>query len=125
MTTENQTKPKLTLDEKTKRILNNSETMETIFLNIAAGGSLINLCRMWEVRYCDIIRWVIADTQRETLYNKALFARNEWAFHPIQRLIGIFNDYEMLMDKMKIFHNEHLYGSMSKKDQPDLTKAEI
>lgn len=63
---------------RTERLLKTAKTMEVILDHIRNGGSLINLCETWDVRYSDIISWVRADKQREVAYEKAFEDRSEW-----------------------------------------------
>lgn len=55
-----------------------AELLETIYAHVANGGSLIDLCNTWDVRFSDISRWLDADEARKKLYNDAQLARNEW-----------------------------------------------
>lgn len=79
------TKPRKTktLDEKLKRpthdiLFDNPATMDTIYQNVANGGSLIDLCKTWDVGYSKVLRWIRADSVRLKTYQEALADRDEW-----------------------------------------------
>lgn len=126
MTTEHQTMPKQPRAERTKQILENPETMQTIFAHITNGGSMIDLCHTWDVRYCDIVCWVLSDKNRKIRYNQAILARTEWFVRPMITLIGIFNDYELFTQKMNRFHHGYAPShARSEKDRSNSTENEI
>lgn len=54
------------------------ETMETICAHVSNGGSLVDLCQTWGVRYSDMIRWVNSDDDRLKEYSRAIIDRSEW-----------------------------------------------
>lgn len=58
-------------------------TMKTIIAHMVNGGSVIDLAKMWQVRYSDIMRWVRADEERSNAYNQGLADRDEWAIESI------------------------------------------
>ena len=60
-------------------------TMDTIFRNVADGGSLLDLCETWGVRYSDMSLWIQEDKERHTKYSEALNMRNEWGREEILR----------------------------------------
>lgn len=65
--------------ERTKDLLNDEErTMDTICSHISSGGSLIDLCETWDVRFGDITTWIRKEKSRRTRYDGALNDRTEW-----------------------------------------------
>lgn len=87
-------------DNTTEKI-NDPKTIDTIFDNIANGGSLIDLCELWNASYVLILRWIYDDAIRTKRYQDALDARNEWV---VQRLLSelkslAFVDVRLLFDE--------------------------
>lgn len=62
----------------------NAELLAEICDNVANGGSLIDLAKTWDVRYCDIMRWINLDEERKKQYHQAISDRGEWY---IQRVL--------------------------------------
>lgn len=91
------------LYEKLKALQDDPATLDTIFDNVANGGSLIELCEVWQVPYHFMSRWLYADETRKKMYNDALDARIEWT---IQRLLGELKALAFL-DVRKIFDENH------------------
>jgi len=87
--------------ERTNKLLNDpAGTMDVIFADVANGGSLIDLCHLWDVRYSDIINWIDKDHERRRRYESALSANSEWA---IQRVLKEVRSLAFI-DIRKIFH---------------------
>ena len=55
------------------------KTITTICDHVADGGSLVNLCRTWDLPYGKITRWIHADKELNQLYRNAINDRGEWA----------------------------------------------
>jgi len=89
-------------DNTTEKI-NDPKTIDTIFDNIANGGSLIDLCELWNCSYVLILRWIYDDVERTKRYQAALDARNEWI---VQRLLGELKSLAFV-DVRKIFDDNH------------------
>lgn len=53
--------------------------VDTICIHIASGGSLIDLCETWDVRYAEVWNWMNKNQDAAELYADALNARNEWS----------------------------------------------
>lgn len=64
----------MTLNER----INNPDTMRMIVDHVANGGSLIDLCELWQLRYSDINNWIYNNPERTKLYETAIKARSEW-----------------------------------------------
>lgn len=74
------TEPKKTIEQRTKELQDDAaQTMLTICRHVASGGSLIELCETWDVRYGDMVTWINGDKGRGDQYNNSMNARNEWA----------------------------------------------
>lgn len=87
--------------ERTLSILADLRTPDVIYAHICNGGSLIDLCETWDVRYCDVARWIDSDPGRKKLYEDALMARNRWTDEMVlgeARLLARF-DLRKLYDK--------------------------
>lgn len=52
--------------------------MEVVFKHVANGGSLIELCKTWNVRYSDIRYWIEVYPPRNEMFKDAVNAGNEW-----------------------------------------------
>ena len=64
--------------ERTLRILGDERTPDIVYAHICNGGSLIDLCETWDVRYCDVSKWIDESSARKKSYEDALMARNRW-----------------------------------------------
>ncbi len=58
--------------------------LQEICDNVANGGSLIDLCGTWDIRYCDAMRWINEEEERKKQYKQAVEDRGEWF---IQRVL--------------------------------------
>jgi hypothetical protein len=87
-----------------KRLLSlyeGNDTLLKICSFVANNGSLIDLCREWDVQYGDVATWIHADEEREAAYTKALNLRGEWVCEAVLRelrLIGL-SDVRELYDE--------------------------
>ncbi len=59
-------------------VLGARRTFDVILAHVRNGGTLIDLCDTWQVRYSDVIAWVRADKQRGEAYDLAMKDRSEW-----------------------------------------------
>lgn len=74
--------------------------MQVIFLHVAEGGTLIDLCREWSVHFSQVMRWIRADAARLKLYEESLSDRTEWVKERVLselRSIGVV-DISMIYD---------------------------
>lgn len=94
---------KLSMKEKFEKLCADAETLDTIEAHISNGGSLIDLCETWGVRYSDIVKWLNTDDKRKKLFLSALDARAEWA---VQRILAELNSIAFT-DITKIFDENH------------------
>lgn len=85
---------KLSLQERTKKKLSEPDLLGDICSAVANGGSLVELCAVWQVRYSDVVLWIhdqAADPKRKTSYEDAMVARSEWMIQTLLkelRMIG-------------------------------------
>lgn len=63
---------------KTKRWLSESDRVVDICEWLASGGSLIELCKMLDVQYSSVLRWINIDGERRRAYEMALKDRDEF-----------------------------------------------
>lgn len=91
--------------ERLTEIINDPKTPDTIFDHVANGGSLIDLCEVWQVPYHLVARWLYADEIRKKMYMSALDARIEWM---IQRLIGELKSLAFVNGKAILDDNNKL-----------------
>jgi hypothetical protein len=62
-------------------VLQAKRTLDVILSHVRNGGSLLELCDTWDVRYSDVIAWVREDKTkggRSELYDQAMSDRSEW-----------------------------------------------
>jgi hypothetical protein len=62
-------------------ILAARRTLDVVLSHVRNGGSLIELCDTWQVRYSDVIGWIREDRTkdgRSELYEQAMRDRSEW-----------------------------------------------
>lgn len=93
----------LPLSQKTHDWLNAPYRMDEIYAHIANGGSFIDLCKVWEIRYSDGVAWVHATGERRRLYNEALEAQSQFM---IQRVLKEVNALSFV-DVRQIFNDDH------------------
>lgn len=89
--------------ERLQQLKDNPETMNDIFMCLAEGGSMIELCHGWGVRYTDILFWVNDDAGRKKIFVEALEAQQQWA---ISRLLQELRALSFI-DARKLFDDQH------------------
>jgi len=76
------------------------KTMEAVCVHVANGGSIIDLCKLWGIRWGDLNWWLNVDKDRQKKYIEALTAQTEWSIQRIltelrslayEDVIGAFN----------------------------------
>jgi hypothetical protein len=60
------------------------KTLEDVCVHVANGGSIIDLCKLWCIRWGDLNWWLNIDKDRQKKYIEALTAQTEWS---IQRIL--------------------------------------
>lgn len=53
--------------------------LDRICMHVADGGSLVDLCRDWNISFGYVSNWIHSDSQRNERYRQALNDRGEWA----------------------------------------------
>lgn len=79
-----ETPTQMTLADRTSYRLGTPSLMDEIFVVVANGGSLIELCSAWDIRYSDVVLWIYKDSTRKSRYEDAIKARGEFF---VQRLL--------------------------------------
>jgi len=74
----------LALKQRTQLKLSEPNLIEDIFSYVANGGSIIELCNLWDVRYYDMMRWIRKEPARSELYDSAVDA---WLHYYVTRLM--------------------------------------
>jgi len=77
------------------------ETLKTVCDHISNGGSLVDLCTLWKVRFCDMVNW-LNEKPNQPKYFQAITAQNEWA---IQRILTELRSISFA-DKRLIFQDD-------------------
>lgn len=65
--------------ERLERVLAIPELLNLVVDHVANGGSLLTLCRMWDVQYCKVLAWVYDQPGGKERYETSLERRVEWA----------------------------------------------
>ena len=63
---------------RTEDLRTDPATMVTIVQRIAAGGTLVELSREWDVPYSDLATWIAAEPDRQKRYDIALDFRKDF-----------------------------------------------
>ena len=77
----NKKEERVNLSVRTSLKLSDPDLLADICASVANGGSLLDLCAVWQVRYSDVVHWIhdeIADPRRKRCYEDALRARSEY-----------------------------------------------
>ena len=68
------------MDDTLKELFDNADkTMDTICINVADGGSLIDLCSTWNVSFGRVLNWIRLDADRDKRYKQACNDRVDWS----------------------------------------------
>lgn len=70
---------------RTERLFSNPETFEVIVDHVSNGGSPLDLCKTWDIRYSDYCRYIQSDPVRSRRYAIAGVDRQEWERQSIMR----------------------------------------
>jgi hypothetical protein len=96
--------------QRLDRLLSMDDALEIMCAFVSSGGSLINFAKIWDVRFCDIMRWIRTDSVRNERYELALKDRKEYSFEAV---MGELHDIG-LVDMRQIFEPD---GSLKPVDQ--------
>ncbi len=69
---------------KLNKLLAKPDTLELIETHVSNGGSILDLCTEWDVRWSDVNKWLYEDEVRAKRYNIANSAQGEYT---IQRIL--------------------------------------
>lgn len=100
-------------------LLANPTTLAQVCDNVANGGSLLDLCNTWQVRYCDVMRWINDDADRKKQYAQSILDRGEWF---IQRVLKEISDLAFRNVK-SIYNDDHTLKPV--KDWPSEVVASL
>lgn len=78
MADEGNSTPAVSRKQRTHDWMNHADTLEFICVQVANGGSLLDICEDKDVRYSDAIGWIYARRETKIRYEGALTARGEW-----------------------------------------------
>ena len=82
---------------------NQAKTLEDICAHVSNGGSIIDLCKLWAIRWSDLHRWLISDEERKKRYYLAVEAQGEWS---VQRVLTELKSISF-SDIRQIFGDNH------------------
>lgn len=68
----------VSLRDRTEMKLADPATLDMVLGHVANGGTLIGLCKVWDVMYSDVVLWIYKDEARRTVYERALEQQSEW-----------------------------------------------
>lgn len=100
-------------------LLKEPDFLKNICDNMANGGSLIDLCETWQVRYCDVMNWINDDNDRKAVYQQSLLDRGEWY---VQRVLKELKDLAFRNVKT-IYNDDHTLKAV--KDWPPEVVASL
>lgn len=84
-------------------LLKKADLLQIIIDDVTCGGSLVNLSKTWDVRFCDIQRWINDDPDRKRQYIQATNDRAEWA---TQRILKEMHDIAF-RNVASIYNDDH------------------
>lgn len=95
--------PEESLIERTRRLQADPQTLEDICAHLAEGGSLIVLCKTWNVRYSEMVMWLNADETRKKRFAESLDAQTQWAVTRLLQEIRAIS----FVDIRQLFNEDH------------------
>lgn len=106
--------------ERFYRLIQEPGTIDTITAHISNGGSILDLCTDWDVRFSDVNEWLCDDKIRLKQYEVAMTAQNEWV---IQRILQEIRRMSFV-DVRDLFNSDGTARPMSEWSE-DAAKAVI
>lgn len=85
-------KPK---DIRTNVTLRDPQNITAIIDHVANGGSVLDLCKMWAVRYSDVMKFIRSNIDYNKQYEQALKDREEWAKERVMAEIRSLSTYSI------------------------------
>lgn len=81
--------------ERVSILLDIQNLVPIICEHVANGGSLISLCKIWDVRYSQVVKWIRLSKEHSELYDAALRDRSEWTKEKILDEIRNLAEYDI------------------------------
>lgn len=69
----------MSLPDRIKTVQMEPSTLRRICEHVANGGSLLELCKIWEVPYGALMSWIHENPDRSRQYDKAIQSQLYWA----------------------------------------------
>lgn len=66
-------------DIRTILTLADQINIDLIIDHVANGGTVIDLCKMWAIKYSDVMKVIRSNEKHKAAYDQALVDRDEWA----------------------------------------------
>ena len=80
-------------DIRTIVTLSDQVNIDLIIDHVANGGTIIDLCKMWAIKYSDVMRVIRANESYKKSYDQALLDRDEWAKERILSEVKALSTY--------------------------------
>ena len=71
------------MENKTLQKIDDPHFFDELVEHIVSGGSLPNLCKLLDIRYSKIIKWIYTNDTRREAYEVSLAARGEWVIQSV------------------------------------------
>lgn len=81
--------------ERVADLLASPNLAEIICEHVANGGSLIPLCKIWDVRYSQVVKWIRMKPENSKAYDQAIMDRAEWTKEQILNGIKELTEYDV------------------------------
>lgn len=72
-------KVKNSIGIRTLSLKSEPEQLQTIIEHVRNGGSVLELCKVWEVSYSSVMSFIRSNPDYKQRYDQALLDREEWA----------------------------------------------
>ena len=82
-------------DIRTVVALTDPTNIDTIIDHVSNGGSIVDLCKLWQLKYSDVMSKIRANADYKTRYDQALIDRDEWAKERILSEIRSLSTYSI------------------------------
>ena len=81
--------------QRVAHLLAHPDLVNYVCEHVANGGSLIDMCKAWDVRYSQVVRWIRMNPEHSKMYDQAMSDRLEWTKEKILNEIRILVEYDM------------------------------
>ena len=82
-------------DIRTIVTLSDQVNIDLIIDHVSNGGTIIDLCKMWAIKYSDVMRTIRANESHKKSYDQALLDRDEWAKERILSEVKALSTYSI------------------------------